>query len=224
MMCRQEGHNRTTCPLLKKQVNVAIAAAKAEQDKKVAERLAAEKKAAEEKIAAEKAAAAAAEETRIAQEKVDAINKEAAEKKAAERARLEAELEADYQKCLATTEKKPIIKKDPVLVLIFEKLYDRNASMEYLNLREHWNAHPEDFKMLGTEHASKRDISRHYTLEIRKKFNYINAHDGSPGSKVWVSYYHLHYVVNPDNKLKWTDLTTTDRHSNAYTIAKFNNP
>jgi hypothetical protein len=235
-LCNKEGHNKATCP--NPPASDAIVAAKnAQKAVKVAERKVEKaKKAVENKIRiAEEAKAAAeaklAEDKRLAAERQAEQDRKVAEKLAAEKKAVEekaaAEKAAAEKKAEAWTPASPrpwAIRKDPVLVLIFEKIYDRNASMEYMNLREHWNAHPEDFKMLGNEHTSHRDTEKHYTFEVRKKFTYTNSQDGSTGSKLWVTYYHIHYCVNPDGKFIWTDLTAKDRHNITYTIAKFYNP
>lgn len=218
--CHALGHNRATCsqPVPTEQERAAEEAVKkAEQEVEKAraavKKIAEEKKAAAERAAEEKKAAEEAERKAEQDRKVAEIL--AAEKKAA----------AEEKKVWTEVVKHPKAqpKKDPVLQLIFEKLYDRKATLEYLNLRKHWQENPEDFKMLGTEHYSNHETQKHYTFEVRTKFNFTHA-DGTDGTKTWMSYYHLYYIINPVGKLIWTDLTTTDRNSNAYTLAKFNNP
>jgi hypothetical protein len=207
-VCKKEGHNRATCPVLKDAIARSyaerLAAEKAEQAKRTAERLAAEEKAVQEKLAAVKAA---------------------------ERARVEAELEEQYQR--EETARQEEIEanreanrkrpwqpaKDPVLHLIFHLIYDPNATMEYMNLREHYAEHPEMFKIVGTEHYSNEDHSPHHTIEVRKVYHF-KAPSGKLVTRNWIAYYHIYYTTF-NGKRTWTDLTCRGRDTVPYTLAKF---
>lgn len=205
-VCKKEGHNRGTCSVLKDAIARQLADdKKAEQEKKLAaEKAAAEKKAAE-KVAAEKAE----------QEKKAAAEKEA------ERAKVEADLEEQYQRQQAEANQKrgwqPA--KDPVLHLIFHLIYDPNATMEYMNLREHYAEHPEMFKIVGTEHYSNEDRSPHHTIEVRKVYQF-KAPSGKLVTRNWIAYYHIYYTTF-NGKRTWTDLTCRGRDTVPYTLAKF---
>lgn len=247
--CKNEGHNKSTCPARfqhEKPAREAAAAAEREIQKKVAERLEEEKKKVTEKeyqaqleagiaatiavrerekakaekayqdqldanIAANKAERAAAE--KAYQDKLNA----AIAASAAERARVEAELEADYQRSIAEPRR---AFKDPVLHLLFHLIYDPNATMEYMNLRDHYAKNPEMFKMVGTEHSSNDDRSPHHTFEVRKTFIFT-APSGKLVTRNWVNYYHIYYTIQANRKI-WTDLTSRDRQGIPYTLAKFN--
>jgi hypothetical protein len=178
---------------------------KAEQDKKIAERLAAEKAEAAKKAEAEKVAA----------------------EKALERLRVEADLEEQYQREetarqeeIEANRKRPWEPvKDPVLNLIFNIIYDPNATMEYMNLREHYAQHPEMFKIVGTEHCSNEDRSPHHTIEVRKVYHF-KAPSGKLVTRNWIAYYHIYYTTF-NNKRTWTNLTCRGRDTVPYTLANF---
>jgi len=189
-----------------------------------AERIAKEKAEAEriakQKAEAERLAKFKAEAERISKEKAEAerISKEKAEAERIAKEKAEAE-----KKIKNTPEPvspvNPFMKTDPVLKLIFEIIYDRNASMEYMMLREHYAEHPEDFRMLGTDHHSNDDLNPHVSFEVKRTFT-LRTLNGEM-KKTWIKVYHLYYTPLIGGNRQWTYLTQVDREKQTYMVAQF---
>jgi len=220
--CKQDGHNKKTCkstPPTPKvdpmQERFRIARENAERE--VREQIAREK-AEEERIAREKA-----EAERIAKAEAERIAKAEAEKAEAERIAKE---KRTYSEIAGLTPNVPIvnhylkIRADPVLSLIFEILYDKNATMEYMMLREHYAEHPEQFRILGTEHVSNEETNQHISFEVKRTFVF-KTQKGTNVTRVWTKMYHLYSITLPNGKTQYTDLTQQDRNKQSYVVASF---
>jgi hypothetical protein len=211
--CKQDGHNKKTCKT--PSTSPTPSTPPTPKIDPMQERF---------RIARENADRLVREE--IVKEEAERIAKAEAERIAKAEAERIAREKRTYPEIAGLTPNVPIVnnylkvKSDPILSLIFEILYDKNASMEYMMLREYYAEHPEQFRMLGTEHLSNEDTNQHVSFEVRRTFVF-KKFKGGDVTRVWSKTYHLYYIILPSGQRQWTDLKQQDRNKETYVLASF---